>query len=390
MKLLTYTTLYPNAVQQRHGIFVEQRLRHLLGLGGIESRVVAPVPWFPSAHPVFKEYADLARVPAEEVRNGIHLVHPRYPVIPKIGMTIAPFLLAMSTLPVLKRIIKQGYEFDLIDAHYFYPDGVAAAMLGKWLDKPVAITARGTDLNLIAEFMIPRRLIKWAGNQSGLSIGVSRALQEKLMEIGIDRKKTRTFRNGVDLNLFHLMDRELLRRKYQFSGIGCTLLSVGNLVKIKGHDLVIKSLLDLPSCNLIIVGSGEERTRLERLAENIGVIKRVRFVGTVSQEKLAEYYNIADALVLASSREGWANVLLESMACGTPVVATSVSGTPEVVREQQAGILIHKRSPGAIARAVEQLLTNYPDREATRKYAEKHSWKETVLDIKESYALLIQ
>jgi glycosyltransferase involved in cell wall biosynthesis len=92
---------------------------------------------------------------------------------------------------------------------------------------------------------------------------------------------------------------------------------------------------------------------------------------------LKKYYGAADALVLASSREGWANVLLESMACGTPVIASNVWGTPEVVASPDAGILMSERTPQGLVQAVHALRASYPQHEATRRYAEKFSWDDT-------------
>ena len=160
MKLLTFTTLYPNAIQPHHGVFVENRLRHLIASGEVTSRVLAPVPWFPFRNPRFGQYADFARVPDEEERHGIRISHPRFGLIPKIGMTLAPHLLYRAARREAARIRSSGYEFDVIDAHYFYPDGVAAAMLARDLDKPLVITARGTDLNLIPKYAAPRRMIR--------------------------------------------------------------------------------------------------------------------------------------------------------------------------------------------------------------------------------------
>ena len=143
MKILTFSTLFPNSEKPGHGIFVETRLRHLVGSGQVQSRVVAPIPWFPSTNPRFGNYARFAKAPRHEVRHGIEVAHPRYPVLPKVGMSVAPFLLAQAVKPAIGRLIDEGYDFDLIDAHYFYPDGVAAAMLARHFNKPLVITARG-------------------------------------------------------------------------------------------------------------------------------------------------------------------------------------------------------------------------------------------------------
>ncbi|MBW8066835.1 MAG: glycosyltransferase family 4 protein, partial [Ferrovum sp.] len=155
MRLLTFSSLYPNATKPHHGIFVETRLRQLLDTQPVEARVMAPVPWFPFTHERFGDYARQARVPQREVRRGISIEHPRYPLIPKFGMNLAPWGMALACLPLLRAQIRHGQDFDLIDAHYFYPDGVAATLLGRWLKKPVLITARGSDLNLLPDYPIP-------------------------------------------------------------------------------------------------------------------------------------------------------------------------------------------------------------------------------------------
>jgi glycosyltransferase involved in cell wall biosynthesis len=374
MKILTFSTLYPHAARPSHGIFVETRLRHLLASGKVESRVVAPVPWFPSHNPRFGAYAIHAAAPREERRYGIQVLHPRYLVLPKIGMTLAPFLLAQSVKPVIKRVLAE-YRFDLIDAHYFYPDGVAAILLGRHFGKPVVITARGTDVNLIPRYRLPRAMIRWAARHAAGIISVASALKDDLVRVGVPAGRIEVLRNGVDLQLFRPIEREAGRRKLEVSRT--TLLSVGHLVPRKAHDLVIQALRWLPEMDLIVIGDGPERARLGALAGKTGVGDRVRFVRALAQEELRNYYGAADALVLASSREGWANVLLESMACGTPVVASKIGGTPEVVSAPEAGVLMAERTPEAVAEAVQRLFARSPDRVATRRYAEKFSWEET-------------
>jgi len=375
MKIVTFSTLFPNEIKPNHGIFVETRLRHLVGSGEVSSRVVAPVPWFPFTAARFGDYAQFARVPAVETRFGLQVEHPRFALIPKVGMNFSPILLANGAKQTLARMVDEGYDFDLIDAHYFYPDGVAAVRLGRYFNKPVVITARGSDISLIPRYATPRKLIQWAATHAAAIITVCNALKTELVELGVPAGKITPLRNGVDLERFQPGDRDAQRALLGLDGF--TLLSVGHLVPVKGHDLTIGALPMLPGVTLMLAGSGVEQGRLEAQARRLGVAGRVRFLGALPQPELARYYSAADALVLASSREGWANVLLEAMACGTPVVASKVWGTPEVVASPEAGVLMEERSEQGVAAAVNQLRANYPERSATRSYAEGFSWEAT-------------
>jgi glycosyltransferase involved in cell wall biosynthesis len=342
--------------------------------GQVESTVVAPVPWFPFTHRAFGAYAVQARAPRAETRNGIEVLHPRFPVLPKIGMTLTPFLLYRAVRPLVERLRRER-GFDLIDAHYFYPDGVAAAMLARFLGVPAVITARGSDVNVIAQQRLPRRMIRWAAHQASAVIAVSQALKEGLTALGIQRERIHVLRNGVDLEQFHPRHREALRAELGL--FGPTLLSAGNLFAFKGHGLAIEALARLPQCELIIAGEGPDRAAFEDLARQHGVSRRVRFVGLLGQQDLRRYFCAADALILASSREGWPNVLLEAMACGTPVVATRVGGVPEIVTHPDAGAIVEERSAAAIAQGIGSLLARPPQRPATRRHAEQFGWGAT-------------
>lgn len=372
LRILTYSTLYPSIAQPSHGIFVENRLRHLVGTGRVDAQVVAPVPWFPSTSRAFGRYASFARTPARELRHGIEVIHPRYPVVPKLGMSVAPGLLFAATLG---HLYHRRTDFDLIDAHYFYPDGVAAMLLGRALGKPVVITARGTDVNLIPRFPIPRRLICIAARHAAGIVAVSQALKDALVELAVSPERIVVLRNGVDLEMFRPGDRAATRAALKLNGR--ILVSVGHLIERKGHDLTISALPTLPNCTLLIAGDGPDRAGLEALASRLGVADRVRFLGALPHSELRDLYTAADAFVLSSSREGWPNVLLEAMACGTPVVASAIWGNPEIVCRPEAGVLMRSRTPQGIAEAVVSLFCSLPSREATRAFAEKFSWRET-------------
>lgn len=377
MKVLLFSSLYPSTVRPIHGIFVETRLRELLKTGQVQAKVVAPVPWFPSKSPRFGEYAQFAATPRFEHRNGLDVHHPRYLLLPKVGMNLAPYTMALGALPTVRRLQQEGFDFDLIDAHYYYPDGVAAGLLAKWLGKPFVVTARGTDLNLIPQYPFPRKLILQTAEQASASIGVCQALMDTLGDLGADRSKLNTLRNGVDLERFTPEPRELARQRLGLQTQGSYLLSVGHLIERKGHHIAIEALVALPGVTLLIAGSGPEERALKSLASRLGVSERVHWVGVVAQAELKWWYSAADVLTLCSSREGWANVLLEAMACGTPVIATDIWGTSEVVSTEAAGRLMEGRNACALADAWHGLMSAMPARAATRQYAEGFSWDAT-------------
>jgi teichuronic acid biosynthesis glycosyltransferase TuaC len=374
--LLVLASLYPNAAQPRHGIFVEERLRHLVDSERMTATVVAPVPWFPFRHRRFGAYAAFAAVPAHEERHGIRVAHPRYPVIPKVGMNIAPFLMYSALLPVLQKMLAGGADFDLIDAHYFYPDGVAATLLGAALEKPVVITARGSDVNLIARHRRPGRQIRRAANRAAAVVAVSRALKDKLIALGAEAEKITVLRNGVDLDRFEPRDRGEIRARLALTGP--VWLAVGNLVESKGVHLTLAALANVADAMLLVVGQGPEEARLHQLADRLGVAERVRFLGTLAHEDLCDYYNAADAMVLASSREGMPNVVLESLACGTPVVAAPFDGVTELLDVPEAGEIAGERSSDAIAAAWRRLRDRAPQRADTRRHAASLDWAQTV------------
>lgn len=376
VRLLVFTSLFPHAGLPNQGVFVENRLRHLVGTGRVEATVLAPVPWFPSRSPRFGTWARHAAAPAVEERHGLRALHPRFLVVPKLGMAVAPALLYASALRAAHRLLASGAEFDLIDAHYLYPDGVAAVWLGRRLGLPVVATARGSDVTQLPNHAGPRRMIMGAMAQADALISVSAGLKRAMVALGGPADRITVLRNGVDLAMFH-PPQDRAASRVQLGLDGPTLISVGHLIERKGQHHTVAALADLPGWTLLLVGEGPERGRLETLAAARGVAARVRFLGSQPHEALAGLYGAADLSVLASSREGWANVLLESMACGTPVVASAIPGNDEVVQGREAGLIVDANTPAGFAAGVRSLWADGPGRDRVRAYAERFSWDAT-------------
>ena len=322
----------------------------------------------------------MAATPRNETRHGIAVAHPRYPVLPKVGQSIHPFLLALGAWRTVRRLQREGFDFDLIDAHFYYPDGVAAALLARCLGKPLVITARGSDLNSFGRDAVPRTWMRWAGGVADASIGVCQALVDVLHGWGLPPGRLNVVRNGVDTQRFRPQPQAAARAALGIAGAPL-LLSVGNLVPVKGHDIALKALAQLmpthPGVHWVFVGDGPLRGDLQAQAEALGIAKHVTFAGVIPNQALPAWYSAADALVLASRSEGWANVLLEAMACGTPVVATAVGGTAEVLAQPGIGRVVPPLAPQALAQGIASLLQSLPDRNAVRRYAEGFGWDET-------------
>lgn len=379
MKILTFSTLYPNKNQPNNGIFVENRLRHLLKDTKIQAIVVAPVPWVPSFLKKSKSYGPFVSISEIETRHDITIYHPRYLVIPKIGWYITPLFMYLATRKLIKQLHKKE-KFDLIDAHYFYPDGVAAAALAQKLKLPFTITGRGTDLNILPKYFLPRTMIKWAAKKANALITVSKSLKEALVALYVNSDKITSLRNGIDSNSFHLLKKTDFQNTYPFPTNKKIILSVGNLVENKGNEFTIRALASLPhDFHFVLAGSGPEEAKLKKIITELHLNDRVTFLGQVPHHDLIKLYNAADCLILASSREGWPNVLLEAIACGCPVVSTRVNGTPEIIQKPEAGILIDDRKPESIAKGILELFKNLPSRAQTSTYAKDFTWTETSL-----------
>ena len=373
--------------------FIETRLRQLKQhFPDVEIKVIAPIPWFPFTYNFFGSYASLAKAPRYENRFGIDVYHPRFFVLPKIGMTLTPKTLSIAIYKKAKELIEDGFNFDLIDGHYFYPDGVAIAKIAKKLSKPFTVTARGSDINFLPKFSRPKKEIQKVLSQAEHKIAVCEALKQEMIYLGATANSITTLRNGVDLKLFSFTDelkQSILREKLGLPIKKEIIISVGHLIERKGHHIVLDSLRYLPHSLLLIAGSGVNQKKLNALVIKFKLQKRVIFLGDLTQEQLARYYGAANVLVLASSREGWANVLLESMACGTPVIATNIWGTPEVVKSKEAGLLVERDSK-AISEGLKLLLSHPPKRKETRQYAEQFNWYATSLGQYQIFSTLVK
>ncbi len=378
MNILVFTTLWPNSEQPNFGVFVKNRIAALAKLKDVKVRVVAPVPYFPrrlQSSFIPAHWRLTARIPDRELIAGIETFHPRHLVTPKVGMTLYSRWMARGAEKLARRLHAEQ-PIDVIDAHYVYPDGHAAALLGDRLKIPVVITARGTDINLFSRMPLIRPMIRQALTRAKGVIAVSGALKERIVELGIEPGKVAVICNGVDRSVFFPKDRAESRRQLGLDAGSQIVITVGALVPLKGIDRLIDAmaLLSDEQAQLYVIGEGPERAALEARIAKKNLADRVFLAGSRPQSELAEWYSAADVFCLGSSREGCPNVVIEAMACGTPVVATDVGGVRELVSGPEYGRIVSSPTPESFAGEIRVALESQWNRDEIAAFGGSNSW----------------
>lgn len=381
--IVVLSSLFPSQVQPGAGLFVRERMfrvgRHL------PLAVVAPVPWFPLQgllrllRPGFRPGA-----PGRERQAGHDVWFPRFLSLPGVLKRLDGLMMACGAWPRMRALRRAG-RLDLIDAHFAYPDGYAATLLGRWLGVPVSITLRGTEARL-AKDPVLGPMMRRALQRATRVLAVSDSLRQVAIGLGLPPDRVRVVGNGVDLARFHPMPRDAARRQLGLSAGAPVLISVGGLVERKGFHRVIELLPDLaarfPGLQYLVVGGpspeGDMGPALRRQVAELGLQDVVRFVGPVSPDGLRPLLSAANVFVLATRNEGWANVFLEAMACGLPVVTTDVGGNAEVVCRPDLGTVVPFGVPERLLAALEAALSSTWDAEAIRRYAEANTWDKRV------------
>lgn len=378
MKILVFTTVYPNEVQPNLGIFVKQRMSRVAR--SVDLKVVAPVPWFPFAG-IFKEKYRV-RPSFLELQDGVEVFHPRFCLIPKFCKWMDGLLLFCSTVWTIRKIRKE-FQFDIIDAHFVYPDGFAGVLLGKYFKVPVTITLRGT-INRLIDKKIIRVFVKWALKKATKILSVSQYLADLAISKTPQASSSKfiTVPNGVDITKFKPIEKKTARKRLNIDTGLQVLVSVGGLVERKGHHRVLNILPDLikeiPNLLYIIVGGGgvegDMKEELKRLVEQMHIEKHVRFSGEIPHAEVSVYLSAANIFVLPTRFEGWPNVFFEAMSCGLPVVTTDICGNSEIVTQGENGFLVPFGDDIALCSALKEAFKKKWDAKKISDYAQSRPW----------------
>jgi glycosyltransferase involved in cell wall biosynthesis len=378
LRVLFITTAFPTSRRPGVDKFLLRRAVELARLATVE--VVVPTPWTPwplsALHPRWRIYAE---TPASIDFDGLRACYPRYLQLPGSWFSHAAALsIALATLPHLRRIIRSG-GCDILFAQSTLPDGLVAALLGRWSGLPAACVGRGTDVNVTGRgSRLAQRLTAWTvQNSVGVAV-VAHDLVRTLAELAHMSNPPTLLLNGVDLETFAIRDRDETRRRLGADVTRPIALFVGRLVAGKGLSDLLTALAgvlrSLPSAELVIIGSGPLEPTLRAQALALGLGEHVRFLGERPHEEVSLWMSGAHVHVLPSESEGFPNVIREALACGTPVVATPVGDVPRIVGPQQ-GILVSPCDPAALARALVEALTTSWDPQVIRASVSAMTWE---------------
>jgi glycosyltransferase involved in cell wall biosynthesis len=376
LRLLALTSCYPDSERTGRGHFVERQLRALAARPDVEVEVVVPaiLPVFPLSLRA-RHRLDRA-LPPEETRHGLRVHRPRLTVLPDfIGGS--PPSSALALRPTLAAI-RRRFPFDLIHAEFFWPDGAMAMRLARALGVPYTIKARGADFEHHAARRPTRPRLLEAGREAAGLLAVSAATREAMIALGLPGDRIAVHRTGIDTARFRPRDRVAAKAALRLDGP--VLLNVGNLIARKRQSLAIEALRHIGGATLLLVGGGPERRALERRAAALGVERRVRFMGSIPHALMPSLFAAADVTVHTSRMEGLANIWVESLACGTPVVTTEAGGAREAIDRPEAGRVVADDAE-AIAAAVRELLAEPPAPERVAAAAGRFSWERSAAEL---------
>ena len=368
LRVVTLSTLFPDATRPNFGVFVERQTLGFAAHPDVALTVVAPVglpPWPLAALP---SYRPRAALPRRETWKGLDVHRPRFLALPA---TQGRFHAAMLERAVRRVLDPLAGSFDVIDASFFFPDGVAAVALGLRYGVPVSIKARGHDVHHWGRAPSTTAQVRAAGRAADGLLAVGGAMRDDMVALGMPAAGIRVHHTGVDQARFVPLDRAAT--KAALGVAGPLVVSVGALIPRKGHDIVVDAVARLLGTTLAILGEGPERSRLEQQIAASGLGDRVRLLGAVPHADVPRWLAAADAMALASSSEGLANAWVEALACGTPVVIPDAGSAREVVTTPASGRVV-ARTAEAFAAALGELLASPPAADAVRATAARFTW----------------
>lgn len=390
MKILIISKIFPNSLEPHFGTFVIDETKALSKIHEVE--VVAPVPWFPAVKG-FKSWYKYSQIPAHESIENISVHHPAYLVTPKIGRMFYGYFLRQGLKKTIARI-RSTFKFDLILAHYAYPEGLAAAYFSKKYHCPLVLKIHGSDINVDANYWGRRIGIKKALHAAEVIFPVSEALKEKIAALGIPSAKLLRLYNAVDAG-FTVQDQKHCRQQLNLPMDKKFILFIGNLIPIKGIPNLIEAfhrhiLPAHPDVDLLLIGAGPLKAALQEKIENLHLGDRIKLIGARPHAEIPIWMNACDLLCLPSYNEGFPVSLIEARACGLPFVASRVGGIPELVSSTDSDLLVPPGDIDALGKALKQKVSGLKSSPSVRISLFNRTWKDVAEEMTKVFKTIVK
>lgn len=387
MKILALSYLFPNPAHPEYGIFVHSRLKAVQERCSV--KVIAPLQSYPLRNLLRPGLAMAPGGGGMTSMGGVETWYPRFTVIPRYLKSLDAFSCYLAVRPLADRMFREGYAFDVIDTHWTYPDILSAYLLSRRYRRPFIVTVRGKEALYPGERGGRKLILDWCLRRAAAVVALSSELASLVVELGVDRSRVRVILNGVDAGNFSLLDQGEARQRLGLSGERKILLSVGRLTEAKGHQHIIDALRllgDRHRLELHLIGGvnpeSDYSVKLKRQVAALG-LDNVVFHSGVPHDQLIHWYNAADFFCLASHGEGCPNVVLEAMACGTPVVVSDVGSVRDIVAHEGDGVIA--KDCDSFHEALGQALSGEWDRRAIAERMKMRTWQDCARQVVELY-----
>ena len=376
VQVLSLTTAYPNARDPAAGLFVRSRLQAMAAFHPVT--VLAPVALMQYSNPE-NVWLGARGIPLRRVDEQLTILHPRW-IYPPLSGALNGACLFSQLLPRVV-LLRREIRFQVIDAQFGHPEAFVAALLAAIFHVPFTVTLRGSEVDHARHFL-RRRQLAWALRRAARVFAVSQRLNQFAVSLGAAPERVLTVPNGVDSAIFFERDRMECRRRQGVPPQSKIILSAGHLIELKGHHRAVaglKQLMDRGIDARLVIAGGTGRvasyeSAIRKAIADAQLEERVRLAGQVSPATLAELMCAADVFCLASTREGWPNVVHEAMSCGIPVVATDVGAVPQMIPSPEYGFIVPVNDADALSSALEQALARPWNHSAIAAYAQSRSW----------------
>lgn len=364
VKVLSLSHLFPNASAPFSGIFVAEIVKALSEK--VESEVLAPISWFPLLR-------GRSQIPQETKINGVPVIHPSYLALPRFALN---FRWTTYYRAISRQLEARDFRPEVIHAHWLYPDAFAAAKWAKKRGIKTVVTIHGHASLGLGTSGVATPRIEEALQLVDQVIAVSSELKQAVCELySVPESRVEVVHNGIDPLKFAWRPKEEARRTLGLALNRPLLLMVARLSPEKQIHRLIEAIAmcQVEGLQLYVVGDGPLRNKLAQKVNGMGLSSRVKFLGGVVHDQLANWFYAADVFCLTSAHEGCPVVVHEALACGRPVVSTPVGAVPDLIPGPDFGILTPDQ-PASIVEAISQAFCREWDQDEIANWGRRSNW----------------